>query len=177
MAKTTRTPKSTKTTQARSTVSPSPWRTAMGRALALGQGAVGVVQSRGAQAVAVARRRGESLTLKARQAAEQRLEGVADKVIGTWGTVESVASERVGRTLNRLGVPSQKDIERLTRSVAKLSSQIEKLSAAAPAAAPTAAAKPARSVRSSSRSSTTGASPAARRSRAAAPVATEASAS
>ena len=59
----------------------------------------------------------------------------------------------MGRTLNRLGVPSQKDIDKLTRSVAKLSTQIEKLSAAAPRAAratkPARAARPARSAKAS----------------------------
>jgi len=79
-----------------------------------------------------AQRRSNALTAQARNAAEEQLEAVAVKVVGAWDQVEQVASERVGRTLNRLGVPSQKDIDKLTRSVAKLSAQIEKLSTASP---------------------------------------------
>ena len=86
-----------------------------------------VAQRRGTEALQAAQRRSSALSFKARQAAEARLEGVAVKVIGALDQVEQAASERVGRTLNRLGIPSQKDIEKLTRSVSKLSTQIDKL--------------------------------------------------
>lgn len=127
------------------------WRESLEQALSAGKGAVEFVQQRGQKslkkALQEAQRRSSALTFKAREAAEQRLESVAGKVVGTWDQVEQAASERVGRTLNRLGVPSQKDIDRLTRSVAKLSSQIEQLSVAA-AKAPRAAAPRASSRRS-----------------------------
>jgi len=113
------------------------WRESVEQALSAGKGAVDFVQRQGAAALQAAQRRSSALSFKAREAAEQRLEAVAVKVVGTWDQVEQVASERVGRTLNRLGVPSQKDIDKLTRSVAKLSAQIEQLSAAAPAKART----------------------------------------
>ena len=107
------------------------FRQSVEQALSAGKDAVEFVQTNGLKALNEAQRRSSALTFKAREAAEQRLEAVAVKVVGTWDQVEQVASERVGRTLNRLGVPSQKDIDKLTRSVAKLSTQIEALSAAA----------------------------------------------
>lgn len=110
------------------------WRESVEQALSAGKGAVDFVQRQGAQALLAAQRRSSALSFKAREAAEQRLEAVAVKIVGSWDQVEQVASERVGKTLNRLGVPSQKDIDKLTRSVAKLSAQIDQLSAAAPAA-------------------------------------------
>lgn len=169
MTRSTRTASSAKSRRpAAAKVARPAWRKPIDQALELGQGALTVVQQRGTAALEVARRQSESITLKAREAAEQRLEGVAVKVIGAWDQVEQAASERVGRTLNRLGVPSQKDIERLTKSVAKLSTQIDKLSAAAakPAVAPKAAAP---------KASRTPAAPRARR--AAATATTEAAAS
>lgn len=113
------------------------WRAQVEQFISTGKQAAEFVQRRGSTVVEQAQRRSSALTAQARNAAEERLEAVAVKVVGTWDQVEQVASERVGRTLNRLGVPSQKDIDKLTRSVAKLSAQIEKLSAAAPRAART----------------------------------------
>lgn len=113
------------------------WRAQVEQFINTGKQAAEFVQRQGSTVVEQAQRRSTALTAQARNAAEERLEAVAVKVVGTWDQVEQVASERVGRTLNRLGVPSQKDIDKLTRSVAKLSAQIEKLSAAAPRAART----------------------------------------
>jgi poly(hydroxyalkanoate) granule-associated protein len=177
MTRSTRTASSAKSRRpATAKVARPAWRKPIDQALELGQGALTVVQQRGTAALEVARRQGESITLKAREAAEQRLEGVAVKVIGAWDQVEQAASERVGRTLNRLGVPSQKDIERLTKSVAKLSSQIDKLSTAAakPTAAPKAAPTKAAAPKAAPKAART-ATPRVRRT--AAPVVTEAAAS
>jgi poly(hydroxyalkanoate) granule-associated protein len=111
------------------------WRAQVEQLVSVGKQAAEFVQTQGSTVVQQAQRRSSALSAQARNAAEARLEAVAEKVVGTWDQVEQVASDRVGRTLNRLGVPSQKDIDKLTRSVAKLSAQIEKLSAAAPRAA------------------------------------------
>jgi poly(hydroxyalkanoate) granule-associated protein len=119
------------------------WRGAVEQAVKTGKEAAALVQQRGLEALQVAQQRSARLTEQARAAAQARIEPVAEKVVGAWMQAEKVTSDRVGRTLNRLGVPSQKDIDKLTRSVAKLSSQIDQLAAAA--------AKPARSARSGSR--------------------------
>ena len=113
----------------------SGWRAQVEQFINTGKQAAEFVQRQGSTVVEQAQRRSSALTAQARNVAEERLEAVAAKVVGTWDQVEQVTSARVGRTLNRLGVPSQKDIDKLTRSVAKLSAQIEKLSAAAPRAA------------------------------------------
>ena len=123
------------------------WRESVGQFVAAGKGAADFVQRRGATVIEQAQRRSSALSQQARAVAEQRLETVAVKVVGAWDQVEQVASERVGRTLNRLGVPSQKDIDKLTRSVAKLSAQIDKLSEAA-------ASRPAGTARSGRRAAT-----------------------
>ena len=108
------------------------WRAQVEQIVAVGKQAADFVQRHGGSVVETAQRRSTALSAQARHAAEDRLEAVAVKVVSAWDQVEQVTTERVGRTLNRLGVPSQKDIDKLTRSVAKLSAQIEKLSAAAP---------------------------------------------
>jgi len=132
------------------------WRQPIDQIVTLGRSAVEVAQKRGTQALQAAQRRSSALTFKARQAAEERVEAVAVKVVGAFDQVEQATSERVGRTLNRLGMPSQKDIERLTRSVSQLSAQIEKLSDVA--VQPTSKAKTAKATRATK--STAGAKPA-----------------
>ncbi|NCW45027.1 MAG: hypothetical protein EBV77_06000 [Gemmatimonadaceae bacterium] len=51
--------------------------------------------------------------------------------MGTWDQVEQLTSERVGRTLNRLGVPSQKDIDKLTREDHHVTAKVVVLAASA----------------------------------------------
>lgn len=136
--KQTTTARKTASRKARSvdaTLTQAGWRQAVEQAVSTGKGAVEFVQKQGLQALEQAQRRSTALSLQARQAAEEKLEAVAVKVVSSWDQVEQAASQRVGRTLNRLGVPSQKDIEKLTKSVSKLSAQIEQLAAAAPKAA------------------------------------------
>jgi poly(hydroxyalkanoate) granule-associated protein len=78
-------------------------------------------------------------------------EGVSGKAAGSWDKLEQVFEERVARALGSIGVPTQKDIQALTKRVEQLSKAVAELSgkkvpaakaAAKPAAKP-AAKKPA----------------------------------
>lgn len=59
-----------------------------------------------------------------------------------WDKLEAIFEERTSKALNKLGVPSSKDVEALIARIDELSAQVAKLSKASPAAK-AAAAKPA----------------------------------
>ncbi len=61
---------------------------------------------------------------------------VAAKATGQWNKLEDIFEDRVSRALNKLGVPSAKDIESLISRIDALSKQVGAKSAAKPAAAP-----------------------------------------
>jgi poly(hydroxyalkanoate) granule-associated protein len=73
-------------------------------------------------------------------------DGVSKQASGSWDKLEQVFEDRVARALSTIGVPTQKDIQELTRRVEQLSRAVaaatgKKVPAAK--AAPKAAAKPA----------------------------------
>lgn len=75
-------------------------------------------------------------------------DGVSKQASGSWDKLEQVFEDRVARALSTIGVPTQKDIQELTRRVEQLSRAVgaatgKKVPAAkaAPKAAPKAAAK------------------------------------
>ena len=78
-------------------------------------------------------------------------DGVSKQASGSWDKLEQVFEDRVARALSTIGVPTQKDIQALTKRVEQLSKAVEQLSgkkapavkAAAKPAAKKAAAKPA----------------------------------
>ena len=74
-------------------------------------------------------------------------DGVSKQASGSWDKLEQVFEDRVARALSTIGVPTQKDIQALTKRVEQLSKAVAQLSGkkapAAKAAAPKAAAKPA----------------------------------
>jgi poly(hydroxyalkanoate) granule-associated protein len=69
-------------------------------------------------------------------------DGVSKQAAGSWDKLEQVFEDRVARALGTIGVPTQKDIQALTRQVEQLSKAVAELSgkkaAAAPAAKPSA---------------------------------------
>ncbi len=101
----------------------------------------------------------ESLSVqrKTQAAAEEKISEATNKMAGMasditskatsqWGKLEDIFEDRVAKALNKLGVPSAKDIEALIARIDELNKAVAKLSAKAPvsvkAAAPSAA-KPA----------------------------------
>ena len=71
--------------------------------------------------------------------------GISSKASGQWDKLENIFEERVAKALNKLGVPSAKDISALIDRIDALNKAVQKLSqpaAKAPVAAPKAPAKP-----------------------------------
>lgn len=70
--------------------------------------------------------------------------GITSKATGQWDKLENIFEERVAKALNKLGVPSSKDVEALIARIDELTKSVQKLSAKSasvpPAPAPKAAA-------------------------------------
>jgi Poly(hydroxyalcanoate) granule associated protein (phasin) len=63
--------------------------------------------------------------------------GITSKATGQWDKLENIFEDRVAKALNKLGVPSAKDVQALIQRVDELSKQIQKAPAkAVKAAAP-----------------------------------------
>ncbi len=122
-----------------------------------GLGAFAKAQEEGGKVFEALVKEGTSIQRKTQAAAEEKISeatnrmanmatDISSKASGQWGKLEDIFEERVSKALNKLGVPSSKDIdvliariEELNRSVAKLSAK----SAATPRSAANGAAKPA----------------------------------
>ncbi|HJV72997.1 MAG TPA: phasin family protein [Noviherbaspirillum sp.] len=70
-------------------------------------------------------------------------ESVSKQASGSWDKLEQVFEDRVSRSLKSLGVPTQKDIQTLTKRVEDLSKAVSTLSGKKPVASRAAAKKPA----------------------------------
>ena len=140
-----------------------------------GLGAFAKAQEEGGKVFDTLVKEGLSIQRKTQSAAEERINeatsrvsdmanGISSKAVGQWDKLENIFEERVAKALNKLGVPSAKDvdaliarIDELNRHVQQLSGKGGKTAAAAPAkkaaakapakaaakAAPKAASKPA----------------------------------
>ncbi len=103
--------------------------------------------------------------------------GITSKATGQWDKLETIFEERVAKALNKLGVPSAKDVDALIARIDALNASVQKLSkapaakatpkAAPKAATPKAAARPAKAGNSVAKPATRRAS--ARKTAAAAP--------
>lgn len=91
--------------------------------------------------------------------------GLTHKATGQWDKLESIFEERVARALNKLGVPSAKDVEALVARIDELNRSVQRLSAksaparkaGAAAAKPTALAKPRAAVKAPAKKAATAA--------------------
>ena len=59
---------------------------------------------------------------------------ISSKASGQWDKLENIFEERVAKALNKLGVPSAKDVNALIARIDALNLAVQKLSAKAPAA-------------------------------------------
>ena len=66
---------------------------------------------------------------KAAATATKAAQTASDKANAAWDKLEQVFEDRVARALNRLGVPTHKDIQALSQQVADLSSSVTALRA------------------------------------------------
>ena len=121
-----------------------------------GLGAFAKAQEEGGKVFAKLVKDGTELQKRSRHLAEDKVSGVSDTVTkmaesvskqaaGSWDKLEQVFEDRVSRSLSSLGVPSQKDIQKLTKRVEELSKAMAALTGKKPAArvARAATAKPA----------------------------------
>jgi poly(hydroxyalkanoate) granule-associated protein len=125
-----------------------------------GLGAFAKAQEEGNKVFEALVKEGVSLQKKTQAVAEERIgdvtgkmsamaEGVTAKAGQQWDKLEGIFESRVSKALNKLGVPSSKDVDALVQRIDALSEQVAKLSKTPRAAKPAAAdangtAKPAR---------------------------------
>jgi len=120
-----------------------------------GLGAFVKAQEEGGRVFAKLVKEGTELQKRTQKLAEDKVSGVTDTVnkmadnvskqaSGSWDKLEQVFEDRVARSLSSLGVPSQKDIQELTRRVEDLNKAVAALSGKKPAAAKAASKAPAR---------------------------------
>ena len=124
-----------------------------------GLGAFSKAQAEGGKAFETLVKEGLSIQRKTQAVAEERLNeatqrmtnmasDIGSKAAGQWDKLENIFEDRVAKALNKLGVPSARDIEALIERIDALSAAVageggKTVKAAAPrkAAAPKAAAK------------------------------------
>ncbi|HSV36911.1 MAG TPA: phasin family protein [Ramlibacter sp.] len=122
-----------------------------------GLGAFAKAQEEGGKVFESLVKEGMSIQRKTQAAAEEKISeatsrmatmatDISSKASGQWDKLENIFEERVSKALNKLGVPSAKDIDVLIARIDELNRNVAKLSAksaAAPRASAHGAAKPA----------------------------------
>lgn len=92
-----------------------------------GLGAFAKAQEGGTKVFEALVKEGETIQSRTRQAAEEKVTEFTTRATGTWDRLEQVFEDRVARALNRLGVPTKKDIDALTQRVEELTEVVQKL--------------------------------------------------
>nr|WP_315479657.1 phasin family protein [uncultured Rhodoferax sp.] len=120
-----------------------------------GLGAFTRAQAEGSKAFESLVKEGVSIQRKTQAAAEEKISeatskmstmatDISTKASGQWDKLENIFEERVAKALNKLGVPSAKDVAALIARIDELNKAVQKLSTKAPAAAKAPAAPPAK---------------------------------
>jgi poly(hydroxyalkanoate) granule-associated protein len=105
-----------------------------------GLGAFSKAQEEGVKVFDALVKEGKGLEAKTRKLTEERVGEVTEqmnkaaqtattKANAAWDKLEQVFEDRVARSLNRLGVPTNKDIHSLSKQVAELSATVKALRA------------------------------------------------
>lgn len=116
-----------------------------------GLGAFAKAQAEGTRAFEALVKEGTALQRKTQAAAEDRIteatsrmtsmaNDLSSKASGHWDKLETIFEERVAKALNRLGVPSAKDISALIERVDALNASVQSLMSARATGAPAKAA-------------------------------------
>ncbi len=104
-----------------------------------GMGAFSRAQAEGTKVFEALVKEGSSLQKKTQSAAEERINEVTSKMTSMagdvqskaglhWDKLENIFEDRTARALNKLGVPSAKDIEALIARIDALGAKVAKLS-------------------------------------------------
>ena len=111
-----------------------------------GLGAFTRAQAEGSKAFESLVKEGVSIQRKTQAAAEEKISeatskmtnmatDISSKASGQWDKLENIFEERVAKALNKLGVPSAKDVNALIARIDELNKAVQQLSTKAPAAA------------------------------------------
>jgi poly(hydroxyalkanoate) granule-associated protein len=92
-----------------------------------GLGAFAKAQQEGGKVFDALVKEGESIQKKAKQMTGERVTAVAGRAADTWDRLEQVFEDRVARALASLGVPSKKEIDKLSKRVAELTAAVQAL--------------------------------------------------
>ena len=121
-----------------------------------GMGAFSKAQAEGGKVFEALIKEGTNLQKKTQGIAEERIsavtgkmtamaDGMSNKAGAQWDKLESIFEERVAKALNKMGVPSSKDIDALIKRIDELSAKVgAKATPAKKAAAKPAAKAPAK---------------------------------
>jgi poly(hydroxyalkanoate) granule-associated protein len=120
-----------------------------------GLGAFAKAQEEGGKVFEALVKQGMSIQRKTQAAAEEKISeatsrmatmatDLSSKASGQWGKLEDIFEERVSRALNKLGVPTAKDIDVLVARIDELNRTVQKLNAKQAAASGESAVKPPR---------------------------------
>ncbi|HSO46000.1 MAG TPA: phasin family protein [Rhodoferax sp.] len=119
-----------------------------------GLGAFNKAQVEGTKAFEALVKEGVSFQRKTQSAAEEKINvathkmttmatDITNKASGQWDKLENIFEDRVAKALNKLGVPSSKDIDALIARINALNASVQKLTPAKTAARAKPASKPA----------------------------------
>lgn len=108
-----------------------------------GLGAFTRAQAEGSKAFESLVKEGVGIQRKTQAAAEEKISeasakvsnlanGITSKANGQWDKLENIFEERVAKALNKLGVPSAKDVNALIARIDELNKAVQKLSVKAP---------------------------------------------
>lgn len=120
-----------------------------------GLGAFAKAQEEGGKVFEALVKEGLSIQRKTQSVAEEKITeatgrmtsmatDIGSRASGQWDKLENIFEDRVAKALNRLGVPSAKDVEALIARIDELNASVQKLSGKAHADAKTAPARAAR---------------------------------
>lgn len=112
-----------------------------------GLGAFAKAQAEGSKALESLVKEGTSIQRKTQAAAEERIAeatsrmtamagDITGKASGQWDRLENIFEDRVAKALNKLGVPSAKDVNALIARIDELAQSVRHLTAKAAAKAP-----------------------------------------
>ena len=107
-----------------------------------GLGAIAKAQAEGSKALESLVKEGTSMQRKTQAAAEEKISeatsrmtamagDISNKASGQWDKLESIFEDRVVKALNKLGVPSAKDVSALIARIDELNASVQHLTAKA----------------------------------------------
>jgi len=92
-----------------------------------GLGAYAVAEEEGGKVLEALVKEGEIVQARVLKQTDEKIAVLAGKAATTWDRLEHVFDDGMARTLSRLGVPSKRDINKLSKSVVELSAVVHEL--------------------------------------------------